>query len=134
MTSRLYRYTLAVLVCYWLTMFTLTHLPPGAIRPVHVSDKIQHFAGYIILAVLLDITLFAKLHSSRAWITLIIVLLYGAFDEMLQPLTHRTADLADWFADGAGAAAGICITGIGRSIMERFAPRRASQQSLSEKR
>lgn len=134
MTSRLYRYTLAVLVCYWLTMFTLTHMPPGAIRSVQVSDKIQHFAGYMILAVLLDITLFAKLHSSRAWITLIIVLLYGAFDEMLQPLTHRTADLADWFADGAGAAAGICITGISRTIFECFAPRRAPQQSLTKNR
>jgi len=132
MTTRLYRSTLFLLVCYWLTMFIMTHMPPGALRPVHVSDKIQHFAGYMVLTVLLDITLFAKLHSSRAWVTLIIVLFYAAFDEALQPLTHRSADLADWFADGAGAAVGICLTGVGRSIIERFSSRRLPSPSLSK--
>ena len=40
---------------YWLTIFTLTHLPPTRLPQTHVSDKVEHFTAYFILATLLNI-------------------------------------------------------------------------------
>jgi VanZ family protein len=36
-----------------------------------------------------------------------ILLAYGAADEWTQLLVNRSCELADWYADAAGAAAGV---------------------------
>ena len=40
------------LFLYWLILFTATTLPGKDLPDMHVSDKIEHFTAYLILAVL----------------------------------------------------------------------------------
>ena len=77
------------------------------------------------LTILLEVALGGRLRA-HAWVTILIVLSYGAIDEALQPLVGRTADLLDWLADAAGAAIGICICG---AVAFRFFGHRTSSRS-----
>jgi VanZ family protein len=49
-------------------------------------------------------------------IVLLILALYGAFDEQTQKLVGRHCDLRDWFADMAGAALAVGLMMILRRI------------------
>jgi VanZ family protein len=96
-----------VTIIYWLTIFTLTHLPPTRVPDVHVSDKILHFAVYALLGVL-----FCACFPPRRWMILIfiaVLMAYGAIDELTQPYFRRTCDIHDWYADTAGAITAVLI-------------------------
>lgn len=111
-----YRLVFFGLVLYWPAIFIATHLPPGKVPAVHVSDKLQHLIAFAILTIFLDITLAHKWRSKGDWLTLLFVLMYAAIDERSQPLIGREADIVDWFADGTGAAIGLCLCGMARTI------------------
>ena len=51
---RLIRWSLLI---YWLLLFTATHVPPRAMPNTHVSDKLEHFTSFAILASLLELSL-----------------------------------------------------------------------------
>lgn len=123
-----------LLVLYWLGIFVATHLPPGTTRPVHVSDKIQHLGAYLGLTILLEVALARKLRAPHAWVTILIVLSYGAIDEALQPLVGRTADIMDWVADAAGAAIGVCLCGAARFAFSAIARRPVPAAELEQSR
>lgn len=109
MTRRLLRTATVCLVLYWLLIATLTHLPAREIPHVEVNDKVEHLVAFAVLAFLLNLVLRSRTPRHCDWLTLAIVITYGAVDELLQPLTGRGCDLADWFADGAGAATGVVL-------------------------
>jgi len=132
LNERLYRLILVVLGLYWLAIFIGTHLPPSAVRNVHVSDKLQHLVAYAILTVLLRLALGRVFRSAADWMTISIVLAYGAVDEWLQPLVNRGAELADWFADAAGAAVGISLCGLLRLVYTRLLVRKSAVEELAE--
>jgi VanZ family protein len=96
---------------YWLGIFTLTHLPPRTVGRVTVPDTVQHMAAYGVLAILLFATFRVTGWTFRQ--TLIAVLglamVYGAIDELTQPLVGRSAEMADWLADVGGALMGLLI-------------------------
>ena len=75
-------------------------LPGSEVPAVSVSDKLQHFAAYALLALWFGGLSHREAHG---WVALALLLL-GALMEVLQgvlPL-HRTADLRDLLANALG--------------------------------
>ncbi len=101
-----------VAVVYWAAIFGATHLPPAKVPTTHVSDKLEHFIGYFLLAAMLYLaTRTLAVAPMRAMlIVLIVSLAYGVFDEQTQKLVGRDCSLYDWLADAAGAALAACIS------------------------
>jgi VanZ family protein len=104
---------LAVLV-YLTALITGTHLPnPDAWIPVTSNDKGLHFGAYFGLAFLMATRLQSlRPVTWRATLMLLgLVAMTGAVDEWTQllPGIHRQCELADWWCDVAGAAAGLCV-------------------------
>ena len=112
------------LVCYWSALFAATHLPvemPIAL-PGHWTDKIVHLAAFAILAVLLATTwqLAARqLNLRRLWWLWVLLVLYGAIDELTQVPVGREASVWDWLADALGAAIGLAVFILLRSYFQQ---------------
>ena len=111
------------LIVYWLILFVLTSLPSKSAITIGVSDKIEHFGAYGILASVLYVNLyfqkkFKKLNKYPGTFTLIFASLYGVMDELHQLFVPgRTADILDWTADFLGVMLGILIT---RVLIEKL--------------
>ena len=103
------------LVLYWLILLTATSLPGKDLPNLGVSDKIEHFTAYFILAVLLNISLliqnkFKLLKAKASQAVLLIIAVYAALDELHQLfIPGRSCDILDWTADMAAAIAGVLI-------------------------
>lgn len=106
---------IAALVAYWLLMFVATHVPtiPKEIQP-GISDKWQHYVAYAGLGLLLAAS--RSFHGPLSWggglFLWVIAVLYGAFDEITQPLFGREAEFLDWRSDAIGAATGLAVAAI----------------------
>ncbi len=100
---------------------------PMAVKIVSGLDKLCHFFAYAGLALLASIAWSQWRPAGRPlrWGNLAIVLLgltaYGSFDEITQPLVHRTCELADWLADVAGAAFGLAGFALSTLFVRRAA-------------
>ena len=95
----------------WVTAFTLTHIPETGLTHLEVSDKTLHFLGYFLLTstLLLTLNAFSIAHIKRIISAVLIMALYGAVDELTQPLVNRCAAWSDWFANIAGITAAVII-------------------------
>jgi VanZ family protein len=113
------RLTTAALALYWLTLFILTHLPPMKPPLGEGTDKYEHLLAFGLLAILLNTVLRRRLPRHADWLTLALVMAYGAIDERSQPPFGRTCDLTDWFADCTGAALGVVISATGHLLFTR---------------
>ncbi len=102
---------LALLVVAWLAAFTLTHIPLPQPIGLPTSDKTAHLIGYAGLATLLWAVLWSHDRSAgtRMAACLVGLAVYGAFDELTQPLVNRHADVADWIFNVAGTALAVAI-------------------------
>ena len=105
--------TLLTIACagYWVMSAVATHLPPDDMPDTDVNDKVLHLSGFFVLAGLFWLTLAA--HRVRRPIRMLLVLivlpLYGALDEITQPLTGRTCDFYDWLADTTATLAALAM-------------------------
>ena len=105
---RLHRLWRLALLLYLLALVVATHIPipPAKLMPA-ASDKTLHFIAYFGLGFLV------ALHPTPSWqrrmLLFLGLLAFGAADELTQPLVRRSAEWADWFADGVGAFAGLLI-------------------------
>ena len=116
-------------VGYWVTLATLTHLPklPHAASAALVYDKIVHAVAFGILAAL---AWWAWPPTEpgqavrRAAMWFVILAVYAAADELLQPLTGRSCELADWIADIVGIILGLGAAHVVRRRAPRLTPRR----------
>jgi VanZ family protein len=108
---------------YWLLLATATHLPPAKLPATHVSDKVEHFVAYLILAVLVYASLRKMRYrvGSALVIALVIALIYGAIDEQTQKLVGRDCSLRDWIADAGGAVAGGVVVSLAAPLAGRGA-------------
>ena len=104
-----------LLVGFVIALFTATHLPPSSpLLPDEVLsfDKVIHFTAYAVLAGLLATAwqlssgILNARHLRWVWCA---VAIFGALDELTQPLVGRDCGIGDWTADAAGAAAGILV-------------------------
>ncbi len=110
--GRLYRHRpRRLLVGYCALGLIVTHVPPflpkvddGREPPLVGFDKVVHFVGFGVLALLLMNVLRRHLSESRAaGVALLLCAVAGAIDEITQPPFGRTADVMDWVADMLGA-------------------------------
>lgn len=110
------------LALYWIILFTATTLPGNQLPDLHLSDKIEHFSAFFILAVLLNLALIFQrksfvLFKYAALVTIVITLSYGAIDELHQIfIPGRSADIRDWLADSTGVILGVFILNLVKSL------------------
>ena len=110
-----------VCAAYWVALFTLTHLPRVPAVGQRVQDKVAHLLAYGVLAGVLYLAMWAS-NSSWQWtarFVITVTLLYGAMDEVTQPLVGRSCELYDWFADAAGALTVVGVFTAVRYFIER---------------
>jgi VanZ family protein len=112
--SNLVRAVYAIVVAYWLLLFLGTHLPPTAGDTPPPADwhldKLAHCLAFAGLAFLLCTasTISRGFHQSVYIRVLLLVAMYGAFDEWTQRfITGRESDLNDWLADLLGIGIGL---------------------------
>jgi VanZ family protein len=94
-------------------IFFVSSLPTAPLPP-GVSDKSGHLIAYLVLVVLAVRAcaggLPPRVTRGVAIGALMIAMGYGAFDEIHQWFVPgRSAELADWFADSAGAGIGLAV-------------------------
>ena len=111
---------------YWVALFTLTHLPRVPVIGPPMRDKVAHLLAYGVLAGVLYLTVWASGSRAKraAYSVVAVTVLYGAMDELTQPLVGRSCELYDWVADAAGA---ILVVGIFASV--RFFAERGGRGS-----
>lgn len=103
-----------VVVCvFWLSEFISTHapIPEQQVEALPGSDKHLHFGAYVVLAGLLMFwNGVGAASAGRRVLTVVLILaVYAAVDELLQPFFNRDAELLDWVADFLGSALGAIL-------------------------
>jgi hypothetical protein len=107
---------LAVAGLYWLGLVLITHWPgslmPRFRLPFVSADKLVHFAIFCGLSFLVSAA--AAIWFRPSWTSRLAVFgalaLYAALDELTQAFVPlREPSVKDWFADVAGAAAGMAL-------------------------
>ena len=112
---RRHKYVLAALLIYWPVLFILTHMPvPEMARKSGMSDKTMHVLAYLLLVFFwwFAISPYKKAdwRKAKPWVTLAVMVWYGAFDEWLQLfIAGRSAAIADFLSDLAGTILGLLI-------------------------
>jgi VanZ family protein len=105
---------LRVLAIYWPALFISTHIPvPQFVRSAGMSDKTLHIIAYLILIFLWWTTISPRekvnWQKAKVWVTLALMVWYGAMDEWLQHYVGRGPSVYDFYADLAGTIAGLAI-------------------------
>jgi VanZ family protein len=93
------------LIIYWIILFIATSLPGNDLPNLRISDKIEHFVAYFILAVFLNFALI--LQTKFKWLkqkaniaTILIISIYAGLDELHQIfIPGRSCDFRDWITD-----------------------------------
>ncbi len=116
--SRQQKLIILSLIIYWPTLFILAHIPiPQVVREADVSDKVIHFLAYLILTFLLWSAINAdkkvNWRKAAAWWILLVVVLYGILDEVLQRfVAGRCCDTKDFISDLTATLTGLIILSI----------------------
>jgi VanZ family protein len=116
------RIAVIALACYWVLLFTLTHIPTNRLMSLfRISDKLVHLAAFAGLSFLLAWAI--PTNRQRMMDNVLLAgalgLLYAGFDELLQIPVGRTADWFDFLADGAGIVLGLSFYTLIRSYLIR---------------
>jgi len=116
--SRQHKLIIISLVFYWAALFILAHIPiPQLVRQAEVSDKGLHFLAYLILFFLLASAINPNKkidwRKTTTWWILLVVVLYGLCDELLQSCVRgRSCDAMDFVADLEGTLTGLIVLSI----------------------
>jgi len=121
-------------VAYMALIFYSSAQPDPAPRlTALVWDKVLHFSGYALLAVLFCRALRGERIALYAAAILAVVLtsVYGATDEWHQAFTpNRTSDVHDWIADSTGAVLGAAVYALAAVSMASRRLRRLPRSPL----
>lgn len=128
---RLRRVILGLLIVLWLAAFTLSHLPSDDLPSLHLTDKLLHTIGFFGLSLAFGVTLVAYATARRRRIATLVagMLVYGAFDELTQPLFGRVGDPIDWLCDAAGTTLAVGVTEVLAAIVSRGRARSGGARS-----
>lgn len=121
-TLRGIRIATILLVCYWVVLFVLTHIPQVPMPKIKNSDKFMHLGAFAVLSFLLAWAIPTRVqypYAHTIW-ALLLAIAYGAFDEFTQIPVGRTADIWDWVADSSGAVVGVIIYLISRKLLIKY--------------
>jgi VanZ family protein len=100
--------TLAVV--YMAVLFAATHIPSMPAHGFSMFDKVEHFASYGVLTMLvlvcweLTIGVLQAKHYFAIWLA---GTFYATFDELTQIPVGRRCDVNDWAADILGIVVGL---------------------------
>ena len=116
--DRLYRKLVAVgLVIGWLLLFTATHLPSKQLPSgIELPDKMIHYWAYTVLGLHFCLFIMSRAPKISVGVQRCLlyvgpgIALYGAFDEITQPLTGRSCEFMDWVSDALGALTALTVT------------------------
>ena len=103
------------LLFYWILLLTATSLPAADLPSIGTIDKVNHLVAYFGLSVLLNLCLlfqlkYVTLYKKAFLLAFLIVILYGALDELHQMfIPGRSAEVLDWTADAVGALLGVIL-------------------------
>ena len=114
-----------VAILFWAALFCATHIPAPRLPPIPVTDKTAHVVSYGTLALLLSLAVGARGTRSPAEVAMTVLpvmIAYGAIDEWSQIPVGRSCELADWYADVAGAATAVTIV----MLMRKWRARRSA--------
>ncbi len=98
-------------IAYWVALFVSTHIPrvPWPSGLPEPNDKTLHVVFYFGLALMGWMVSSGRPVAHRwtnvEWFSVLAI--YGAFDEVTQPMVNRHCSILDWFADMAGSALAI---------------------------
>ncbi len=111
------RLTTSIWIGYWFILTGLLLSPKLPRPPIQISKKalFAHFFTFAILAAACYLARRARGYKVTGlwyalWFTVFSA--YGGLTEIIQPMVHRHADVADWAADSAGVALVFIITAI----------------------
>ena len=92
-------------------ILVVSHLPKGVLPPTGLHYRIEHALAYGSLAAACLYAMRKRPALARVAITLGLVVMVGAMDELTQPLFGRQCSALDWLADlvGAGLAVGLWL-------------------------
>lgn len=105
----------ASLILYWVILIILTTVPTTSLPKVGISDKLQHFFAYFVLALLLNSSFLVQRKyqfsfNVKSLLSLLIVVLYAIFDEVHQYfIPGRFCEFSDFIADVLGGIAGVLL-------------------------
>lgn len=122
---------MSLLPCTGYCLLRQTSLPGQDVPDMKISDKIEHFAAYGGLAVLLSFTFNfqrkIRLLADHPFIfTVFLIAVYGMLDELHQRfIPGRSCDIKDWIADVTGALLGMMVVLIIRKVHESLSRKRA---------
>ena len=113
---------------YWVFICIMTHLPPDKVPKPDVSDKTEHVVAYGLLAGMIHLCLWPRRWTmlKTASLVLCVALVYGALDEITQPIFGRDCSILDWLADAAGAIIAVMIMTIACRVLPSKAPPEAA--------
>lgn len=114
------RLVTAVLIVYWIALFTGTHMPRPPKVPLPHGDKLQHFSAFFGLTLLLCLTISARGRPLRnIAVVLAIAIPYAAFDEYTQRFTaNRTVDIHDFYTNTAAILTATACYTAARALYE----------------
>lgn len=100
-----------LLAIYWIALFAGTHYPDAPQVGSDSSDKWMHALAFGGLSVLLAATIALRRPLARVhYLQVVLVLaIYGAFDELTQPPFGRHCELSDWISDMIGVFIGLTV-------------------------
>ena len=106
------RWLLAACVLLWICAFVITHVPAPAMPALPADDATLHAVGFFALTAVFVLTLaaYGRPRARRIAIAVVTMAVYGALDELTQPLVNRYAAWSDWLADLIGAIAAVAAT------------------------
>jgi len=101
------------LPAYWIFLFSATHFPELRLDwGVSNPDKYAHVTAFALLAVLFwrfAETLYRPLSARFAWLAMLWLAAYAAFDEYTQQFVGRGTNLPAWLASTSGIVGAALI-------------------------
>jgi VanZ family protein len=115
----------AVLIGYWLIMFTGTHWPHVNLGNYpQNTDKLLHFTGYAGFGFLIALWISTKREFKRrdCAAAFAVIFVYAIVDEVTQPWFGRDCEFFDAVADWIGGLSGLSVFLLLRTILRRLGP------------
>lgn len=130
------RLAIASVAVYMSMLVLSTHWPRLSLPKLPVPmgiDKVLHFTGYAILTLLILLTPTGMFRLPEggvrqpAWQSaatiLVLIALWGVFDEVTQPFVGRGMDPVDWSYNIAGSVTALALVSLGYSVAWLFGRR-----------